>query len=117
MEVVIFLRAPSWLLHVLQGAPDENRDPLDRVVAALRWRILLEGITLGLIDRQRVAWSFLGGLFPVECSLDFLVRLSVYLLFTWICCGSVSCFLASLYLALGACGVVSLVVSWLWLYI
>ena len=50
-DTVIFLKIPLRLLHVLQGAPDENLDPLNRVVAALRWRILLEGTTLGFTDR------------------------------------------------------------------
>ena len=58
-DVGIFLKTPLRLLHVLQGTPDENLDPLDRVVAALRWRILLEGTALGFMDRRLAAWSLL----------------------------------------------------------
>ena len=71
-DVGIFLKTPLRLLHVLQGTPDENLDPLDRVVAALRWRILLEGTALGFMDRRLGLFC---GLFPVEFSLDFLVCL------------------------------------------
>ena len=59
VDVVIFLKTPLWLLRVLQGASDENLDLLDRVVAALRWRILLEGTVLGFMDRRLAAWSLL----------------------------------------------------------
>ena len=59
MEVIIFLKASSWLLHILQDTLDENHDPLDWVVAALRWRILLEGTALGFMDRRLAAWSLL----------------------------------------------------------
>lgn len=73
--------------------------------------ILLEGIALGSNMDDT-------GLFPVESSF-FIVRLSVDPLLTWSCIGRDGCFLAPLYLALGkcVCCVISLVLSWLVLYI
>lgn len=50
MDIVIFLKSLLSLLCVLRGALDEKLDPLDRVVAAFRCRILLEGIALRLKD-------------------------------------------------------------------
>ncbi|XP_044354046.1 alcohol dehydrogenase 1 [Triticum aestivum] len=52
-DIVPFLSALSQSLPILGVAPDENIDPLDRVVAALWCGVLPECTTLELTVRQR----------------------------------------------------------------